>query len=217
VASSTKIPSSAVQFMSLSVNMRAFFFSWLPLNFWATLISSTPTRSDSLYLSAQKNSTNQLNVLPYPPSTSNGTLPNVTVSHKGGGEKYRIPNSSITLYFHLGFACNETAMHDSINAAREYCSQQIATGAKGVLPRSEDPFDENLGYGIAIIIVSARPDHRLTWSVLDDILRGMWIFLVVEGRYIEAMFDIVDARWDLVGRGLVEPVEPTPWVATSQQ
>ncbi len=106
-------------------------------------------------------------------------------------------------------------MHDSINAAREYCSQQIETGAKGVLPRSEDPFDENLGYGIAIIIVSARPDHRLTWSMLDDILRGMWIFLVVEGRYIEAMFDIVDARWDLVGRGLVEPV--TPWVATSQQ
>ena len=52
------------------------------------------------------------------------------------------------------------------------------------LPLSEDPFDDDLGYGAAIFIVSVKPRDRLTWGILKGIIQGLWNFLVVDGRYM---------------------------------
>ena len=52
------------------------------------------------------------------------------------------------------------------------------------LPQSEDPFDDDLGYGAAIFIVSVKPRHRITWGILKGITQGLWNFLVEEGRYM---------------------------------
>lgn len=173
-----------------------------------------PTPSDSLYLLVQNNSTEQLSISSSLPTTSADPLLNGTASHKkGGGEEYQIPDTSITLYINLGFACNETALQNSIIASRDYCQQQMKSGAKSELPPSKDSFD--YGYGIRIIIVSVRPHHRLTWAVSESVLGGMWNYLVEDGRYMEASFDIVDTGHGILGRGEVESA--LPWLSTSQK
>lgn len=52
------------------------------------------------------------------------------------------------------------------------------------LPQSEDPFDDDLGYGAAVHVVSTRPRHRLTWRILRGIMQGLWDVLVEQGRYL---------------------------------
>ena len=52
------------------------------------------------------------------------------------------------------------------------------------LPITEDPFNDDLGYGAAIHIVSTDVRYRLTWGILMGILQGLWDFLVVANRYL---------------------------------
>ena len=94
-------------------------------------------------------------------------------------------------------------MLSTINSARNFCEQQLEHWGDGPLPRSEDPFHEDLGYGAAIDVVSSRPDYRLTWGILRDAMDGLWGFLVLEGRYVESEFDICYGGLDLVGRGTI--------------
>ena len=49
------------------------------------------------------------------------------------------------------------------------------------LPSTEDPFDDDLGYGAAIHVVSTNVRHRLTWGILNAVMQGLWDFLI-EGR-----------------------------------
>ena len=95
-------------------------------------------------------------------------------------------------------------MRDTIIGARDYCEQQLEKheGDKP-LPQSQDPFQEDLGYGAAIDIVSTRPDHPLTWSILKDVMDGLWDFLVMEGHFLESEFHIYHAALDLVGSGTI--------------
>ena len=100
-------------------------------------------------------------------------------------------------------------MKSTINSARTYCEQQLEQGGDRPLPRSEEPFYEDLGYGAAIDVVSSRPDYRLTWGILKDAMDGLWDFLVIEGRYVECEFDIYYGELDLVGRGTVKEAPET--------
>lgn len=52
------------------------------------------------------------------------------------------------------------------------------------LPRTEDPFRDDLGYGAAIFIASVKVRDRITWGILKGITQGLWNFLVEEGRYM---------------------------------
>ena len=52
------------------------------------------------------------------------------------------------------------------------------------LPRTEDPFEDDLGYGTAIYVVSTMPFHRITWGILKGILQGLQDFLVDQGRFM---------------------------------
>ena len=52
------------------------------------------------------------------------------------------------------------------------------------LPITEDPFNDDLGYGAAIHVVSTNVRNRLTWSILKDIMQGLWNFLVDANRYL---------------------------------
>ena len=108
-----------------------------------------------------------------------------------------------TLYFYLGFPCKDAAIRNTVNGARTYCEQELEQRGDVPLPRSKDPFHEDLGYGAVINVVSSRPDHRLTWSILKDAMDGLWGFLVLEGRYVESEFDIYHGALDLVGRGTI--------------
>ena len=100
-------------------------------------------------------------------------------------------------------------MHNTINSALAYCSQQLEQEGDGPLPRSEDPFHEDLGYGATINVVSARPDHRMTWGILKNAMDGLWNFLIVDGRHVECEFDICHSMWDLVGRGTIREAPET--------
>lgn len=151
----------------------------------------------------------QLRILPLvsPPITPHP--PNITYSAKDPGIRYHVPNTSTTLYFYLGFPCREDGIRSTVNSARSYCEQQIEREGDGPLPRTEDPFHEDLGYGAAIDVVSSRPDHRLTWGILKNAMDGLWGFLVEEGRYVESEFDICHGTLDLVGRGTVSEAPGT--------
>lgn len=97
---------------------------------------------------------------------------------------------------------NTTSLRVTIGFALEYCEMQVAAGSTGPLPLDEDPFIENQGWGTAIQVVSARPDDRLTWEILDETMQSLWQFLIVEGHSSEVEFEIF--REKLVGRGMVE-------------
>lgn len=100
-------------------------------------------------------------------------------------------------------------MRNIIISARAYCEQELEQGGDDPLPRRQDPFQEDLGYGAAIDVVSARPDHRLTWGILKDVMDGLWEFLVVEGRYVESEFNICHGLLNLVGRGTISATPKT--------
>ena len=64
-----------------------------------------------------------------------------------------------------------------------YCSLQIERCGDVTLPHTEDPFDDDLGYGAAIHVVSTNPKNRLTWGILNDTIQGLWDILVEANRY----------------------------------
>lgn len=166
------------------------------------------------YLATRNSTSSHLNILPNVSSPITLHPLNITYPLEEFGIKYHVPNTMTTLYFHLGFHCKAAGMRNTINSARTYCEQQLEQEGDGPLPRSEDPFREDLGYGAAIYVVSSQPDHRLTWGILKDAMNGLWGFLVLEGRYVESEFDICHGESDLVGRGTIREVPETGLVST---
>lgn len=162
------------------------------------------------YLAIRNFTNSHLNILPDGPSAIRLRPINVTGLGEDPGMKYHVPNTMTTLYFQLGFECKETGLQSTINSARTYCEQQLEHGGDRPLPRSEEPFLEDLGYGAAIDVVSARPDYRLTWGILKDAMQGLWDFLVIEGRHVECEFDIYHGVLDLVGRGTLKEAPEAP-------
>ena len=66
-----------------------------------------------------------------------------------------------------------------------YCDMQVQTeGDDVVLPQSEDPFDDDPGYGAAIYVASSKVRHRLTWGILKGTMQGLWDFLIKRERYM---------------------------------
>ena len=133
---------------------------------------------------------------------------NITHSGQGSGIRYHVPNTQTTLCFHLGFPCEEEGIRSTLIGARFYCEGELERWGDTPLPRSHDPFREDLGYGAAIDVFSARPDHRLTWGTLKDAMDGLWEFLIVGGRYQESEFQIFHGASDLVGRGTITEAPP---------
>ena len=162
------------------------------------------------YLAIRNITHSHLNILPDGPSAIRLSPLNITVLGFAPGISYHVPNTKTTLYFHLGFPCKDTGLQSTINSARTYCDQQLEHGGDRPLPRSEDPFHEDLGYGAAIDVVSSRPDHRLTWGILKDAMEGLWGFLVIGGRYVECEYDIYHGELDLVGRGTIKEAPKAP-------
>ena len=60
---------------------------------------------------------------------------------------------------------------------------QIQKSGDVPLPRIEDPFHDDLGYGVAIHVVSTNIHHRLTWRILGGSMQGLWDILVEGNRY----------------------------------
>ena len=168
-------------------------------------------------LASRNTTSNQLILLRHFPLPI--TLHPVNITHivKDPGIEYQVPNSMTTLFFHLGFPCKEAGMRNTIISARDYCQQELEQGGDDPLPRRQDPFQEDLGYGVAIDVVSARPDHRLTWGILKDVMDGLWEFLIVEGRYVESEFNICHGSLNLVGRGMISGTPKTGFARESQK
>lgn len=168
--------------------------------------SFTQTVRSAPYLATRNITSNQLGIHNH--ASSLITLRPLNITHPDeDGIRYHVPNTQTTLYFHLGFACMEEGIRNTIISARIYCEERRGDDP---LPTSHDHFREDLGYGAAIDIVSARPDHRLTWGMLKDTMDGLWEFLVVGGRFQESEFHIYHRALDLVGRGRITEAPVTP-------
>ena len=100
-------------------------------------------------------------------------------------------------------------MIKTINAARDFCEQQLEEKGDCPLYPDWEPFKEDLDYGAAVTVFSSRPDRRLTWSIVKDAMEGLWTFLVIDGRFVESEFDIHHGPLGLVGRGTVEDAPET--------
>lgn len=168
-----------------------------------------PTVLSAPYLPTSNLTSSHLNILPHVSSPITVQPLNITDLVEDSGIEYHVPNTITTLYFHLGFPCKEAGVHSTINSARIYCEQKLEQGGDGPLPKSEDPFHEDLGYGAAINVVPSRPDYRLTWGILKGAMDGLWEFLVIEGRYVESEFDICHGALGLVGRGTIREAPET--------
>ena len=135
---------------------------------------------------------------------------NTTHPEEDSGIRYHVRNTQTTLYFHLGFLCEEEGIRNTIISARIYCEGQLEQRGDSPLPRSHDPFHEDLGYGAAIDVFSAKLNHRLTWGILKDVMDGLWEFLVVGNRFQESEFQIYHGALNLVGRGRITDAPVTP-------
>lgn len=171
------------------------------LIFFTSTTLSAPAKLDSFVQNLTSDG-DLLLPLQYPP----GGLPNSNLTSLGKepGDKYHVPFTQTTLFFYLGFPMNRTSMANTIKSARKWCELEIESGG-GPLPYNEEPFLEDLGYGAAIKVTSARPDHRLTWRILKEAMQGLWDYLILQGHPVEAEFDITHAVWNLVGRGTIGP------------
>ena len=169
------------------------------------------------YLAAQNITSSQVNILrPSSPPITFRPL-NITYLVESPGIIYHVPGTLTTLNFHLGFPCNEAGLHNTINSAHDYCEQELEQGGDDPLPRRQDPFHEDLGYGAAIDVVSTAPDRCLTWGILRDAMDGLWEFLVVEGRYVESEFLICHGALGLVGRGTIKEAPKTGFARQSEK
>lgn len=191
----------------------------LPSLFLLACVQYTFTRTvlSSPYLASRDTTGNQLNLLRHFPLPITLHPLNITHIVKDSGIEYHVKDSLTTLFFHLGFPCKEAGMRKTIISARAYCEQELEQGGDDPLPRRQDPFQEDLGYGVAINVVSARPDHRLTWGILKDVMDGLWEFLIVEGRYVESEFKICHGSLNLVGRGTISETPKTGFGGESQK
>ena len=167
------------------------------------LYSLTQTVGSAPYLAIRNMTGSQVDILNRASSLITLRPLNITHPEEGSGIRYHVRNTQTTLYFHLGFPCKEEGIRNTIISARIYCEGELERRGDEPLPRSHDPFREDLGYGAAIDVFSARPDHRLTWGILKDTMDGLWEFLVVNGRSQESEFDIYHGALDLVGRGRI--------------
>lgn len=193
-------------------------FGFLPLcllilvqNILTKIILSAP------YLATPSLTRNRIKILRHVSSPITILPLNITAPVEDTGIPYHVPQSLTTLYFYLDFPCKEAGLRSTILSARVYCEEQLEQGGDGPLPRKQDLFHEDLGYGAAINVVSARPDRRLTWGILKDAMDGLWEFLVVEGRYVECEFDICYGSLDLVGRGRIRDAPETSLARQSRR
>ena len=181
--------------------MQTFHFA-VPILFFVNFVSSTtstPTISRSRYLS--RNLTTAGNLLPI---SSNSSIFNIT---EPGDEsvRYLVPGTHIVLYMDLGFPIDAPSLGRTLNDAQTYCEWQIDAGSKGILPRQEDPFLVDHGWGAAVSISSANPRRRLTWLLLMEILDGLWEYLIVGKHFMETEFEIGDDESGiLIGSGAVD-------------
>ena len=163
--------------------------------------SLTQTVLSAPYLATRNITSSQVDI--FSRASSLITLHPLNITHLEDGIRYHVPNTQTTLYFHLGFLCKEEGIRNTIISARIYCEEQLERKGDSPLPRSHDPFREDLGYGAAIDVFSVRPNHRLTWGILKDAMDGLWEFMVVDSRYQESEFHIYHGTLDLVGRGRI--------------
>ena len=178
--------------------------AFIAFSFISTTLSA-PTTSGAL----SHDTTADTNLsLPVWDGSSNPFTLNLTALRKEVRTKYDIPGTTTRLYFDLGFPINSTSMTNTIRSARHYCVQQIEAGSEGPLPLDEDPFLENLGWGAAVLVMSAQPDHRLTWQLLADTMEGLWNYLIIDKHFVEAEFEVTQRGLGVVGRGTVEAAPP---------
>ncbi|CAD6579415.1 MAG: hypothetical protein ASARMPRED_009124 [Alectoria sarmentosa] len=114
------------------------------------------------------------------------------------------------MFFDLGYHIEELAMQHTIDAALKYCEAQLESSGDVPLPLTEDPFNDDLGYGAAIQVVSTKPHHRMTWGILKGVIQGLWNFLVEDGLYLDAEFHVSYANLGTVGRGTIIEAAKAP-------
>ena len=100
----------------------------------------------------------------------------------------------------LGSPLPRSAMSSIIRSAYNDITSTIASKGDSILPKSEDPFVYNKGYGAYIAVHSAKGQH-LTWSLLEGAVVGLHNGLYLRERYRASEFWVWDGPVRLVGVG----------------
>ena len=108
------------------------------------------------------------------------------------------------MHFLLGSPLPRSAMSFTLSSAYNDITSTIASKGDSILPRSEDPFVYDKGYGAVIVIHSAAGRH-LTWSLVEGAVVGLHNGLYMRGRYRASEFWMWDGPVRLVGSGEIGP------------
>ena len=83
-------------------------------------------------------------------SVNRSTTLNVTSLRDNIDFEYRVPHSPTTLDIRWGFSADWRSLTETVRAAQVYVDAAIDHGHHGFLPPKDDPYREDLGYGVRI-------------------------------------------------------------------
>lgn len=124
---------------------------------------------------------------------------------------YRVPDTPITIRFFLS-----TTTIEAPDMARTLLQTQVMLrryirdhykAAQDVLFPSDDPYISDLDLIGCFFAVACWPEDRpkrLTYGMVDNVLKGVWEFMYRGGRFVEANFEVSDEQLGRVGAGLIE-------------
>lgn len=116
---------------------------------------------------------------------------------------YHIPFTRTTLYIRLADRLPIFGMSSTLLVAIDYVETHIDRHGDGWLSGHDDPFSCDQGLGVTVSVRSIQGQH-MTYGILRSTLKGIRDFLLVNHRYVGAMFEVAERGIGMVGSGVVE-------------
>lgn len=107
---------------------------------------------------------------------------------------------STTIHFVLHQPLDPGAMSLAVYSTYMYIEKVIGANGDGPLPPNEDPFVYNQRHG-AFVDAWSAPGQKMTWSLLEGAVVGLWNDLYLRDKYRVTSFTLWVAGTGLVGVG----------------
>ena len=134
---------------------------------------------------------------------------------------YRVPNTPTTLKFvlypnpiqkaNMGRTILRTQLALRAQIASTYQLRDLPLQPDDE-PYKSDPYWTGCFLGVIAWPPPQPPrfiiEYHLTYGVVENVLQGLWEFLYMGNRFVEAAFEVIDDHWGLVGLGKVTTERP---------
>ena len=122
---------------------------------------------------------------------------------------YLVPNMQTRLEMFIGARMNSELLEIFFELIQSYCDYTIRVLGDRPLPPSMDSLSRNGAQGERVTIKYAE-GQRLTFSILEDTMRGLSDVLIFEKINSDAEFEVYHANLSMVGVGNVTDRSENP-------